>query len=222
MPRRSLQISPAQFLTPSSALQKFKLSRSHRIKTCNFPKIHQQKFKLRRHLAKIPQPAAALGLLPPESAKVAFRVGARISAWESNVTKFEYKVIPAPKKAHKVKGLKRGEDKFAASLAAIMNQQGAEGWEYQRTDTLPVESRAGLTSHTTTFQNMLIFRRIINDVDGDINVGSTPETPPVSAPEAPIAPAAPSVTPVAAAENLAVSDAQKTAEDQPEISNANA
>ena len=79
--------------------------------------------------------------------------------------KYEYKVIPAPKKASKVKGLKRGEDKFAASLAALMNELGAEGWEYQRTDTLPVESRAGLTSHSTTFQNMLIFRRNLAQPD---------------------------------------------------------
>ncbi len=96
--------------------------------------------------------------------------------------KYEYKVIPAPKKAGKVKGLKRGEDKFAASLAAIMNELGAQGWEYQRTDTLPVESRAGLTSHTTTFRNMLIFRRPINDLDEEVKVEKVAEMPEKPAP----------------------------------------
>ncbi len=72
---------------------------------------------------------------------------------------FEYKVVLAPKRPSRVKGLKRGEDKFAASLAQMMNKYAADGWEYQRTDTLPVESRSGLASKTTTFQNMLVFRR---------------------------------------------------------------
>ena len=77
--------------------------------------------------------------------------------------RYEYKVIPAPKKAGKIKGVRGTDQKFAGSLAAIMNEQGAEGWEYQRTDTLPCEERQGLTGRTTTFQNMLIFRRKIED-----------------------------------------------------------
>ena len=64
---------------------------------------------------------------------------------------FEYKVVLAPKRPERVKGLKRGEDKFAASLAQMMNKYAADGWEYQRTDTLPVESRSGLTSKTSMF-----------------------------------------------------------------------
>ena len=76
---------------------------------------------------------------------------------------FEYKVVLAPKRPERVKGLKRGEDKFAASLAQMMNKYAADGWEYQRTDTLPVESRSGLTSKTTTFQNMLVFRRALEE-----------------------------------------------------------
>ena len=113
--------------------------------------------------------------------------------------KFEYKVIPAPKKARKVKGLKRGDDRFAASLMQLMNELGAQGWEYQRTDTLPVESRSGLTSRSTTFQNMLIFRRVIKEVD------DTPEA--VAAPEATVftapAPEAEPLAPAAPADHLA-------------------
>ncbi|GEM_PF-665924 len=80
---------------------------------------------------------------------------------------FEYKVVLAPKRPERVKGLKRGEDKFAASLAQMMNKYAADGWEYQRTDTLPVESRSGLTSKTTTFQNMLVFRRALEAAQTD-------------------------------------------------------
>ncbi len=75
--------------------------------------------------------------------------------------RYEYKVVPAPTKAPRVKGLKGTDQKFATALASLMNELGADGWEYQRSDTLPVEERQGLTGKTTTFQNMLIFRRKI-------------------------------------------------------------
>ena len=42
-----------------------------------------------------------------------------------------------------------------------MNALGAEGWEYQRSETLPSEERSGLTRRVTTFQNMLVFRRAV-------------------------------------------------------------
>ncbi|MBT8411481.1 MAG: DUF4177 domain-containing protein [Octadecabacter sp.] len=72
---------------------------------------------------------------------------------------YEYKVIPAPKKGIKAKGLKKGEARFAKALETVMNEFGAAGWEYQRTDTLPLEERQGLTGKTTSFQNLLVFRR---------------------------------------------------------------
>lgn len=77
------------------------------------------------------------------------------------MTKFEYKVVPAPKRGEKVKGVKAGEARFAHTLETLMNDLGAQGWEYQRADTLPSEERSGLTSRTTVFQNVLVFRRAI-------------------------------------------------------------
>ncbi len=72
---------------------------------------------------------------------------------------YEYSVVPAPKKGVKSKGVKTVEDRFAHALQEIMNEKGAAGWEYVRTDTLPVEERQGLTGRTTTYQNMMVFRR---------------------------------------------------------------
>ena len=74
---------------------------------------------------------------------------------------YEYKVVPAPKKGLKGKGIKGSEERFANALMSAMNELGAEGWEYQRSDTLPCEERSGLRGRTTTFQNMLVFRREI-------------------------------------------------------------
>lgn len=77
--------------------------------------------------------------------------------------RFEYKVIPAPKKGKRGKGVRGSEGKFANALQNIMNTHGADGWEYIRTDTLPSEERTGLTGRTTVFQNMLVFRRELGD-----------------------------------------------------------
>ena len=76
--------------------------------------------------------------------------------------RFEFKVIPAPKRGEKARGVKTTEDRFAHALTSLMNQLGAEGWDYVRADTLPCEERVGLTGSKTTFQNMLVFRRVLD------------------------------------------------------------
>ncbi|WP_456388642.1 DUF4177 domain-containing protein [Profundibacter sp.] len=72
---------------------------------------------------------------------------------------YEYKVVPAPKRGLKGKGIKGTDARFANAMMTVMNELGAEGWEYQRSDTLPCEERTGLRGRSTTFQNMLVFRR---------------------------------------------------------------
>lgn len=72
---------------------------------------------------------------------------------------FEYKVVPAPTRGKKARGVKSAADRFAHALSDVMNELAADGWEYLRTDTLPAEERQGLTGRTTVFQNMLVFRR---------------------------------------------------------------
>lgn len=74
---------------------------------------------------------------------------------------YEYKVVPAPRRGEKAKGAKSGEDRFALALMRVMNDLGADGWEYLRADTLPCDERAGLTGVKTSFMNMLVFRRAL-------------------------------------------------------------
>lgn len=83
--------------------------------------------------------------------------------------RFEYKVIPAPKRGERARGVKTTEDRFAYALTQVMNELGADGWEYVRADALPCEERVGLTGTKTTFQNMMVFRRVL--------VAETEETP---------------------------------------------
>jgi hypothetical protein len=82
--------------------------------------------------------------------------------------RFEFKVIPAPKRGEKARGVKTTEDRFALALTTLMNQLGAEGWDYVRADALPCEERAGLTGTKTTFQNVLVFRRVIDSLTTEV------------------------------------------------------
>ncbi|WP_295530348.1 DUF4177 domain-containing protein [uncultured Thioclava sp.] len=75
---------------------------------------------------------------------------------------FEYKVIPAPARGEKERGLKTGIDRFAHTLSGLMNDMAVQGWEYLRAETLPAEERTGLTGKTTVYHNLLVFRRALS------------------------------------------------------------
>ena len=72
---------------------------------------------------------------------------------------FEYKIVPAPRRGKSGKGIRGNEAKFANALSVVMNELGAAGWEYIRTDTLPAEERRGLLFRSTVQHTILIFRR---------------------------------------------------------------
>ena len=118
--------------------------------------------------------------------------------------RYEFKVIPAPRRGEKLRGVKTTEERFALTLTGVMNEMGAEGWDYVRADTLPVDERSGFTGTKTTFQNMLVFRRIM---EADVSVAPAihPDAAAVTVPrlgpaeEAPIG-LAPAVGPAMAAE----------------------
>lgn len=82
--------------------------------------------------------------------------------------RYEYRAVPAPRKGEKARGLKTGEERFAYTLTALMNRMGAEGWEYQRADTLPMDERVGLTGSKTTYQTLLVFRRLAEDLGSEV------------------------------------------------------
>ena len=75
--------------------------------------------------------------------------------------RYEFKVIPAPRRGEKLRGVKTTEDRFALALTNVMNEQGSDGWDYVRADTLPVDERVGFTGTKTSFHNMLVFRRML-------------------------------------------------------------
>lgn len=80
---------------------------------------------------------------------------------------YEFKVVPAPRRGEKARGVKTTEERFALALTMMMNDLGREGWDYVRADTLPVDERSGLTGTKTIYHNMLVFRRVVSEVAAD-------------------------------------------------------
>ncbi|MHA6263921.1 DUF4177 domain-containing protein [Arenibacterium sp. CAU 1754] len=76
--------------------------------------------------------------------------------------KYEYKVVPAPAKGLKAKGVKTAEGRFALSVETVLNDMGSDGWEYLRAELLPSDERVGLTGSTTNWRNVLVFRRALS------------------------------------------------------------
>lgn len=101
------------------------------------------------------------------------------------MTSFEYKVVPAPRKTRAPRKVKGPEAKFATTLTDVMNEMAAEGWEYQRAETLPCEERQGFTGKTTKYHSMLVFRRpVAADAVADVDPAPIRQAPAVAAPAA--------------------------------------
>jgi len=79
----------------------------------------------------------------------------------AEITMYEYKVVPAPARTNKVKGLKTPGERFAHLLEECVNAEAAGGWEFLRSETLPCEERKGFTGTSKSFQSVLVFRRAV-------------------------------------------------------------
>jgi hypothetical protein len=105
------------------------------------------------------------------------------------MTRYEFRVIPAPKRGLKARGVGSAtEARFAHALETAMNEMGRDGWDYIRTDTLPCEERQGLTGRVTAYHNMLVFRRVLPTAvvaappAPPAQIAALPADPPLTAP----------------------------------------
>lgn len=74
---------------------------------------------------------------------------------------YEYKVVPAPQRAAKAKGLKTTAERFAHTLAERINAEAAGGWQFVRTEALPCEERSRLGASRASTQVVMIFARAL-------------------------------------------------------------
>ena len=78
---------------------------------------------------------------------------------------YEYKVVGAPEKPKKRRGAKTGSDRVAAAFEEILSAEGVEGWEYLRTDMVPVTERPGWFSRSREVTRaVMVFRRPLEAV----------------------------------------------------------
>lgn len=87
---------------------------------------------------------------------------------------YEYKVIPAPARTVKVKGLKTTGERFAHLLTEALNREAEQGWTFLRAESLPCEERKGLTGTARSTQTVLIFRRTLQELSEQTNEFSQP------------------------------------------------
>ncbi|SPH18601.1 hypothetical protein DEA8626_02141 [Defluviimonas aquaemixtae] len=134
---------------------------------------------------------------------------------------YEYKVVSAPNRGEKARGIKAPADRFAHALENLMNDLGRDGWEYVRADTLPSEERTGFTKRTTVYHSVLVFRRPVPEsaTEEPPRKLLTAEAPVGKAPRVKVEPAMPDpeeVTEAPAAQKLEAALAKPQPDEAPE------
>jgi hypothetical protein len=103
---------------------------------------------------------------------------------------FEYKAIGAPEKAKRKRGLRSQSDRVALAFEEILQAEAVDGWEYLRTDLLPVTERAGWFGRGhEVHRAVMVFRRLLDrvaPVESEATLRRAPSVTP--APVRPIAP----------------------------------
>lgn len=91
---------------------------------------------------------------------------------------YEYKVVPAPSRMGRIKGLKTPAERFAHTLSAAINAEANGGWQFLRTETLSCEERTLLGRVRVSTQTVMVFARALagaTQVDGS-GIGASGET----------------------------------------------
>ena len=98
---------------------------------------------------------------------------------------FEYKCVGAPEKAKRKKGARSRSERVARAMEEIIQAEAVDGWEYQRTDLIPVEERSGLFSRAhEVHRAVLVFRRAVGAARATSAQPVQDITPGVPTPEA--------------------------------------
>lgn len=102
---------------------------------------------------------------------------------------YEYKCVAAPEKAKRRRGAKTRTDRVAGAMEDILKAEGVGGWEYQRTDLIPVEEKSGMFSRATEVHRaVMVFRRPL--------ASSVSQPAYAPAPAVQVAPQAPAAAPM--------------------------
>ena len=112
---------------------------------------------------------------------------------------YEYKIVGAPEKGKRKRGMRRRSDRVAAAFADIIKSEAVDGWEYLRTDLLPIIEGAGWFRRGREVNRaVMVFRRMRDRAKAEstaIQRRAPSVVPPATPPEAPAAPPIPERAP---------------------------
>ena len=75
---------------------------------------------------------------------------------------YEYKCVGAPERPKRSRGAKTGSDRLAVAMEEIIHDEAVDGWEYMRTDLVPVIEKSSLLGRAQEVHRaVLVFRREI-------------------------------------------------------------
>jgi len=78
---------------------------------------------------------------------------------------FEYKTVGAPEKGKRKRGLRSQSDRVAYAFGKLLKAEATSGWEYLRTDLLPVTERSGWFGRGHEMHRaVMVFRRPLSPV----------------------------------------------------------
>ncbi|MEM7213125.1 MAG: hypothetical protein AAF479_14755 [Pseudomonadota bacterium] len=73
---------------------------------------------------------------------------------------YDYKCVAAPEKARRRRGARTRTDRVALAMEDILKAEATGGWEYQRTDLIPVEEKSGWFGRAhEVHRAVLVFRK---------------------------------------------------------------
>ncbi|QIE54731.1 hypothetical protein G5B40_04305 [Pikeienuella piscinae] len=94
------------------------------------------------------------------------------------MAEYSYKTVAAPRKPRKTRGVRGAEALIAHAVGEIIQAEAANGWEYLRTDSIPVEEGGGVFSRAVTvWRAVMVFRRAV-DAPSRNDAAAAPEFEP--------------------------------------------
>ena len=76
---------------------------------------------------------------------------------------YEYKTVGAPEKGKRKRGARTPSDRVAVAFDMVLQDEAVDGWEYLRTDLLPVIERSGWFGRGHEVQRaVMVFRRLLS------------------------------------------------------------
>ena len=83
--------------------------------------------------------------------------------------KFEYKLVPTPRRSRRFSGLKPGGDSYAHTVEQDINYLAMEGWEFMRTEMMVKKTTGVSFFKSARPTEYMVFRRLLRENGASID-----------------------------------------------------